>query len=117
MLPALVVQSPPTHFLLDANPARIQMGEVAQGGCKDATFTLTNSEAQTIELARIDTSYPCLTVDVPLHISTGEQVEGRAKLDLRDEPNFTGEVAIEITGWTSTGDQAFLVVAAVRVQR
>jgi len=89
------------------------MGEVAQGGRRDATFTLTNSGTQAIQLARIDTSCSCLTVDVPLHISPGEQVEGRAKLDLRDEPNFTGEVAIEITGWTSAGEQAFLVVDAV----
>lgn len=117
VLPVIAAQSPQSHFLLDANPARINLGEVAQGGRKDATFTLTNSGTRTIELARIETSCPCLTVDVPLRIPPGEQVESRAKLDLRDEPNFTGEVAIEIRGWTKANEQAFLVTAAVRVPR
>lgn len=117
ILPVAAAQSPESHFLLHANPARINMGEVAQGGRKDATFTLTNSGTRTIELSRIDTTCPCLTVDVPLRIPPGEQVEGRVKLDLRKEPNFTGDVAIEIAGWTSTDEQAFFVVAAVHVPR
>jgi hypothetical protein len=114
-LRVLAAQESQRHFLLDANPARINMGEVAQGSCKDADFTLTNWGTRTIELARIDTSCPCLTVDVPPRIFPGEQVEGRAKLDLRDEPNFTGDLAIEIRGWISAGEEAFLVVVAVRV--
>jgi hypothetical protein len=116
-LSALAAQTSQTHFLLDANPARINMGTVAQGGRKQATFTLTNPGNRTIDLAKIDTSCPCLTVDVPLRIPPSDKVEGRAKLDLSDEPNFTGEVAIEIKGWTSGGEPAFLVVAAVRVPR
>jgi hypothetical protein len=33
-------QEPKTHFLLNASPARIDMGEVAPGGRKQATFSL-----------------------------------------------------------------------------
>lgn len=113
--PAVAAQVPQSHFLLDANPARINMGAVNQGGRKQATFTSTNSGTRTIELARIETSYPCLTVDVPLRISPGEQVVGRIQLDLRDEPDATGDIAVEIKGWTSAGEAAFLVVAAFRV--
>lgn len=115
-LPALAAQEAAAH-LLTADPSRIDMGNVRQGGRKQANFTLTNSGSRTIDLARTDSSCPCLTVDVPLRIAPGEDVVGTAKLDLRDEPNFTGEVAIEIKGWTPAGEQAFLVVADVRVPR
>jgi hypothetical protein len=112
-------QKPKTHLLLDASPSRIDLGEVAPGGQKRATFSLTktNSRNQIIDLVRIDSSCPCLAVDVPPRIAPGEQVVSCAKLDLRGDPDFTGEVAIEIQGWTTAGEQAFLVVVDVRVLR
>ncbi len=91
------------------------MGEVASSGRKQATFTLTNPGTQTVELTRIDSSCPCLKMDVPTHLAPGEHVEGRVNLDLRDEPDFMGELAIEVTGRTNTGESAFLVVVNVRV--
>jgi len=108
-------QEPKTHLLLDASPSRIDMGEVASGGRKQATFSLTNSGSQAVELAKIESSCPCLTVDVPSRIAPGEQICGRANLDLRDEPDFTGDLAIEITGWTRAGKLAFLVTTYVSV--
>jgi hypothetical protein len=66
-------------------------------------------------LAKIDSSCPCLTVDVPSRIAPGEQVVGRANLDLRDEPDFAGELNVEIKGGTSAGKLAFLVTVDVRV--
>ena len=108
-------QGPKTHLLLDVSPASIDMGEVAPGGQKQATFSLTNSGSQAVELAKIDSSCPCLMVDVPSRIAPGEQVVGRAKLDLRDEPNFTGDLAITITGRSRTGQLAFRMTVEVHV--
>jgi hypothetical protein len=110
-------QEPKSHFLLDASPSRIDMGEVAPSGWKQATFSLTNLGSQAVELAKIDSSCPCLTVDLPSAIASGKQVEGRAKLDLRDELDFTGEVAVEIKGWTGADKLAFLTMVDVRVPR
>lgn len=93
------------------------MGKVAQSDHKEATFTLRNTSGRTIELARIDTSCECLTVDLPLRVRPDDLAVGRAKLDLRDEPKSTGYVAIEIAGWTSTSEQAFRVVVEVRITR
>lgn len=109
-------QDPKAHLLLlDASPSRVDMGEVALGGRKQSTFSLTNPGSQAVELAKIESSCPCLIVDVPSRIAPGEQVVGCAKLDLRDDPNFIGDVAIEIKGWTSAGKLAFFVTADVYV--
>lgn len=91
------------------------MGKVAQAGHKEATFTLKKTSGRTIELTRIDTSCECLTVDLPLRVRPDELAVGRAKLDLRNEPQSMGNVAIEIMGWTSTSEQAFRVVVEVRI--
>lgn len=114
-LAAMAGQPPTASLLLEANPARIEMGEVAQGGRKEARFTLTNSGTRAIVLSRIETSCDCLSVDVPLRVEPGEQVVGRVKLDLRDEPNFTGDLGIEIRGWNEASEKAFLVIAGVHV--
>lgn len=108
-------QAPSTHLLLEATPSRIDMGEVAPAGRKQATFTLTNAGTRTIELARIETSCDCLSVEMPSRVAPAEQIVCRAKLDLREEPDFTGDMAIEIRGRTSAGEQAFFVTADVRV--
>jgi hypothetical protein len=114
-LVALSAQSHSPHLLLEATLSRIDMGEVAPAGRKEATFTLTNAGMRTIELARIETSCDCLSVEVPSRVAPAEQVVCRAKLDLSEELNFTGEMAIEIRGWTSAGELAFFVTADVRV--
>jgi hypothetical protein len=101
--------------LLVATPSRIDVGEVPGGGRKQAVFSLTNPGTQAVELSRIETSCPCLTVDMPHYLAPAEQVSAGATLDLRDEPDFTGEMAIEITGWTRAGEQAFAVVVEVKV--
>lgn len=93
------------------------MGEVSRGGRKQAGFSLTNPGTQVIELARIESTCPCLTIDVPRCLAPGEQVSGRAKVDLRDEPNFTGEVSVGVKGWTRAGELAFIARVEVRVPR
>lgn len=115
ILPTVEQQEPKGSYLLIPDRSCMNMGEVAQGGCKVEPFKLRNPGKQTVELARIETSCDCLTVDVPSRVLSGEQVECRAKLDLSHEPKFMSDLMIEIRGWTSAGEAAFLVVAAVRV--
>ncbi len=110
-------QPPGVRSLLIAEPTTIDLDEVPRGGRKQAAFSLTNPGAQTIELARIESSCPCLTMGVPRRLAPGEQVSGRVKVDLRDEPHFTGEVSVEIKGWTHTGELAFALVVEVKVPR
>ncbi len=93
------------------------MGEVAQGGRKQAAFTLTNSGTETVELTRIETSCGCLSVDVPLRVAPGQKVAGQVTLDLRDEPQFTGDLGIEICGWNDLGEKALFIVAGINMLR
>jgi hypothetical protein len=109
-------QSPAMQSLMVTSPSMIELGEVPRGGQKQANFFLTNPGMRAVEVTRIEISCPCLTIDeAPTQIAPGERVSVRAKLDLRDEQNFTGALAIEIKGWTRSGELAFATVAKVSV--
>jgi hypothetical protein len=93
------------------------MGVVRAGGYKEAAFSLTNSGTQPVTLAKIDTSCPCSTIDLPSRvIAPSEQVRARAKLDLSAEPAFAGDLGIDVIGLTEAGDRAFILVVEVSVR-
>ncbi|MHB1425235.1 MAG: DUF1573 domain-containing protein [Gemmataceae bacterium] len=74
----------------------LNLGEVPAGGRKKCDFWLTNQTDSPVEVAEIETSCDCLTIDMPNRtFMPAKKVEGHALLDLRKEPQFAGKLAIE----------------------
>lgn len=117
-VPAAVVGVPDSSSVLTVSSPRIDMGEVAAGGRQEVAFSLTNSGTRPIELGKIESSCPCLTIDLPRGVlAPAEQIHGRARLDLRKEPAFAGDLGVEVRGFTARGDLAFTMIVEITVRR
>jgi hypothetical protein len=103
---------------LVVSPAIIELGEVPAGGSKEAAFTITNPGASPLTVARVESSCPCLKIELPDGpIAPGGTALGCARLDMRAEPDFTGAIGIEIKGMSRTGTVLFAVMVNVEVMR
>jgi hypothetical protein len=104
--------------LLHASPAQMDLGNLPQGGRAEAICQLLNSGTATVEVARINTDCPCLTLELPnCTIAPSESVQGRVLFDISDDPRFTGALGMDVTGTTPEGATAFVVNVRVKVQR
>jgi hypothetical protein len=94
----------------------LNRGEVPAGGRKQCDFWLTNQTASPVEVAKIETSCDCVTIDLPKQNSApGQNVAGRALLDFRHEPRFTGRLKIEVKGKRKSREVVFALVLKVSV--
>lgn len=103
---------------LITSKSRLNLGEVRAGGQKQSDFWLTNRTASPVEVAEIETSCDCLTIDLPRRIvSPTEKVAGHVLLDLWREPRFTGQLGIEVRGKEKSGKLVFSLMVKVNVER
>lgn len=94
----------------------LNLGEVVAGGRKQRDFWLTNRTESLVEVAEIVTSCDCLTIDLPNRdISPAQSVRGRVRLDLRQEPLFTGNLCIRVQGKGKLGQVVFTILVKVAV--
>ncbi len=103
--------------LLTPSQAELDFGTLPQGGKGALTFTLKNTSASVVEVARIESSCPCLAVELEKNIlGPGEEAAATARVDLASEPNFRGAVRLEATGLTGTaGVKAFRISCNLQV--
>jgi Protein of unknown function (DUF1573) len=109
---------PPTkpQGVIDVLESPLNLGEVPVGGQKQGKFSLTNRSAAPVEVAEIETSCDCLTIDLANRVlSPGQRVVGRALLDLHKEPGFTGKLSIDVTGKGQSGQGVFTLAVKVAV--
>jgi hypothetical protein len=105
-----------SSFPLVPSKSLLNLGEVPAGGRKQCDFWLTNQTNSPVEVAEIETGCDCLTIDLPNRsIAPGQKVEGRALLDFRHEPRFTGRLSIEVKGKEKAGEVVFALVVKVSV--
>jgi hypothetical protein len=89
----------------------LNLGEVPAGGRKQCDFGLMNRTGSPVEVVQIETSCDCLTIALPSRVvSPDQKVEGRARLDLREEPRFTGKLSIRVRGKEKSGQAVFELV-------
>jgi hypothetical protein len=102
--------------LLTPSSKKIDFGRVPQRGQRRATFELTNSSRERIEVASIWSSCPCVDVDLDSRVlETRQTVAGRINLDLNIEPEYLGCLQVEVEGRAAGQTLAFALVAQVRV--
>ena len=67
---------------LRASPEKVELGVIRPQGKKTGTITLTNTGAETINIARVNSSCSCTVADLPKRtLAPGESVELTATLD------------------------------------
>jgi hypothetical protein len=95
---------------LAVSPAMIDLGAVPAGGSQEATFTITNPGITPLTVARVESSCPCLKIELPDGpIEPGGTAAGRARLDMRAEPGFSGDLGIEVKGLDESGAVLFII--------
>ncbi len=114
-------QSIPAQFdlipdgFLRPSSKRIDLGTVRQRGQRRQTFALSNPTGYPVEVANLHTSCPCLEIELePRVVKPSQTVIAVLKLDLNEEPDFVGYLAMEAEGRTADGDLAFAVELHVR---
>lgn len=114
-----VLENHSTHptTLLVPSASTIDLGMVPQSGQAHEYFALTNPGTESVEVAKIETSCECLKVRLTSRtIGPTGRVLAQASLDLGNEPQFSGGLAIEVRGLTNSGAVAFAVVVDVTVR-
>lgn len=103
--------------LLRCSPDRVVFGVVEQGGRRQRRFSLINHGTVLVTIAKIETSCSCVEVRLPhFTLLPGETVEAVAQLDLASDTQFTGNLGVEIEGFTQDGLPAFAAVAEIKVR-
>jgi len=108
---------PLTPSLLTPSAQTIDLGIVRQAGREQETFALTNPGTEPVEITKFETSCDCLEIVLPRRkIGPSEKALAVATLDLGKEPQFLGNLAIEVKGLASNGKTAFAIVVEVAVR-
>lgn len=106
-----------TPALLTPSSKTIDLGIVPQAGREQETFALVNPGTEPVEISKFETSCECLEIDLlRREIGPSEKVLARAMLDLGKEPQFLGNLGIEVKGLTGAGKTAFSIVVQVSVR-
>jgi len=97
---------------------KLKLDQVAPGGQKQCAFRLMNRSATPVAIAEVETSCDCLKIDLPQRlVPPGEEVSGRALLDLRNDPYFTGQLRISVKGRSKSGKMVFALGVEVTAER
>ena len=101
---------------LIVEPEVINFGLVEGGHRVEARMGLMNSGPAECYIFTIQTSCPCLTVEPPtVKIMPGQRTQLCVVLDLRSEPEFRGNLAIDIEGKSVEGSALIAARAEVTV--
>jgi hypothetical protein len=113
-----VINHTGSQSLLTATPSSIDLGTLSPGSSKAARFSLRNPRTASIHVARIQTSCPCVTVQLqPPVLAPGESSTGTLLIDLRAEPAFTGRLAGRVEAFTESDELAFDLLVYLTVSR
>lgn len=94
----------------------IDLGTIRRGGSAEARFRITNDSRAAMEIAEIQTSCPCLTVELAQRrIAPHETVDAVVRLNLADEPEFVGALSPGIRCFNAQGEQCCAFVVSLNV--
>ena len=84
---------------IELQPERVQFGELSPGCGSEATFKVRNRGTAIVEVARFETSCPCIRVS-PRSISLRprESAEIKVTFDPSKEPEFQGSLEVVVEG-------------------
>jgi len=95
-------------YRLTISPDPISLGTLGNGQSAKAAAFVRNPGAGAVTIERIDTSCPCLRALLePTTIGPGETGRITLSFDPKDEPDFQGELSIEVVGYEIKKEVAF----------
>jgi len=91
-----------------AGPTVVDLGDVPQGCRRNRTIMLTNAGAEPVIIDRCRSSCDCIHVTPrDLTVPGRSTIPALITLDLTDDPRFLGTLAVEVTGYTQSKQEAF----------
>ncbi len=97
-------------------PSPIMLGVVAAGDSVQTTVSVRNPRSAPITLERIETGCSCISVaPVPIEIGPGERRVLTVTFDSSSDPEFDGDLSIEIIGYVADDTVAFRAEAKVSI--
>jgi hypothetical protein len=102
--------------LLEVFPRVLHLGSVPQGTSATSEFVVRNTSSESVSISQVESSCPCLQIGLPAEpVAPGAEVRGEATLDMSREPNFTGNLAVELRAKTGDNKPAFGMVVRAKV--
>ena len=93
---------------LEASPNPIELGRLKPGVVGRSQLILRNPSSEPISIVRVETSCPCLRAEpIPLPVAPGMEAMLRFVFDSTGEPEFRGELEVEVGGFGPSGRQVF----------
>jgi hypothetical protein len=106
----------PNDLSLTAQPRTLNLGTISQGEAVSAAFLLHNQSSDLVSLGSVRASCPCLTLSFPSHlIKSGATAKGRAHLNMAREPEFAGNLIIEVEGHDTDSKPAFRLLVQATI--
>ena len=98
-------------------PASVAIGVVEPGCVGRAEIVIANPGGSAVAVERIESSCECLSVDPPsLRLGPGESRVLRVVFDSSREPDFVGELGIDVTARVASGTISFRTMVDVEVE-
>lgn len=96
------------------DPCVLVLGDVRPGGRAEAAVRLTNRGGEPVTVAQVETSCDCLTVRLDEPVLAPKGVAAAVvRLDLSHEPNFRGDLSIDVRGFAGDGRSVFTLTVKV----
>ena len=116
---AAILSRPEAPPLLEVNPQSVDLGIVAQGKPRIFRVWLNNLSPYPVTIAQFQSSCPCLqfkdSASLPLAVQPHQQSVAEFHLDLRQQPQFCGDLLLDLRGITVSGEIAFATQVSLRV--
>jgi hypothetical protein len=97
-------------------PGVIDLGSVVQAEKRQFVVLLRNSSDEVAVIDRLEFSCPCLSAaQSSWLLSPGQDTKAELELDLGKEPDFTGQLLLQLKVWAKESRRVFVAQVIVRV--
>lgn len=94
--------------VLSVSPDPIDLGTLSPGQMGRAELRVANAGTDPRSVERVETSCPCVSAGpVPLAVAAGGEGRLTVVFDAAEEPNFRGNLAVELRGLDASGAELF----------
>lgn len=107
---------PSSHRII-VEPDPIAFGALKPGQHAAIKVTVRNPLSESATIQRVETSCPCIHLaPLPICIPPGQDAELTVCYDPDDEPNFRGDLSVNIKGFDRSGNCILLVNSTINVK-
>ena len=108
------ISTPPRSYV--SREVALDLGTIPPGSPVTGSLRLVNPSARIWRIARVETSCSCLRVSpTRFVVKPGQSTTLDVVCDLRSEPDFRGDLLIEVNGLQADGDVLCTAQVAVAV--